>query len=388
MDAAETRRQVGRLISASAFEGIAIDVSPGGAHESRSGLQMLNPRIWGAFHRVPGSKVAAIVIHPTSNFMGHYLLKPLADRGISALGLNTRYVANDESLIYERAIQDLGAGVTWVRSQGFERVLLIGNSGGGAFVSFYQAQAEHLDIDTTPAGDVIGLLPEQLPSAQAIVLTAAHRGRARLMECWIDPAVIDETDLLASDPSLDMFNPTNGSPYSDAFMTMYRAAQIARVDRIEAWARAKLRQIRSLPGGPQDMAFVVHRTLADPRCVDPSIDPNDRPPNMTVWGPPRAQNYASNSIGRFTTLTAFLSQWARCSRADGPVSLARTSVPVLLIEHTADASTFPSDNEEWARVAGPRVVRRQLRGGTHYLTGQPELIAQMADEICALAKAI
>ena len=370
------------------FEGVAIDVSPGGAHESRSGLQMLNPRIWGAFHRAHGSRVAAIVIHPTSNFMGHYLLKPLADRGISALGLNTRYVASDESLIFERAIQDLGAGVRWIRSQGFERVLLIGNSGGGAFVSFYQAQAEHLDIDRTPAGDTVDLLPEQLPPVQAIALTAAHPGRARLMECWIDPAVIDEGDLFASDPALDMFNQENGPPYSSAFMTTYRAAQIARLDRLEMWARSKLRQIRSLPDGPQDMAFVIHRTLADPRCVDPSLDPNDRPPNVTLWGPPRAQNYAPNSIGRFTTLTAFLSQWARCSRADGPVSLARTSVPVRLIEHTADASTFPSDNDEWARAAGSRGVRTQLKGGTHYLTGQPELVAQMADEIAALAKAI
>lgn len=370
------------------FEGVAIDVRPGGAHESRSGLQMLHPRIWGAFHRAPRAKVAAIVVHPTSNFMGHYLLKPLAARGIAALGLNTRYVGNDESLIFERAIQDLGAGVKWLRSQGFDRVLLIGNSGGGAFVSFYQAQAERLDIETTPAGDAIDLIPEELPPAHGIVLTAAHLGRSRLLACWIDPAVIDEGDLLASDPALDMYNPENGPPYSTAFMARYRAAQVARLGRIEAWACAKLRQIRGIPSGPRDMAFVVQRTLADPRCLDSSMDRNDRPPNMTVWGPPREQNYAPNSMGRFTTLTAFLSQWARCSRVDGPANLSRTSVPVLLIEHTADASTFPRDNDEWARAAGPRVARRQLKGGTHYLTGQPELIAQMADEIAALAKAI
>lgn len=110
------------------FEGVAIDVGPGAVHESRSGLQMLYPRIWGAFHRAPGARVAAIVIHPTSNFMGHYLLRPLADRGVSALGLNTRYVGNDESLIFERAIQDLGAGVGWLHAQGFERVLLVSDN--------------------------------------------------------------------------------------------------------------------------------------------------------------------------------------------------------------------------------------------------------------------
>jgi len=40
------------------------------------------------------------------------------------------------------------------------------------------------------------------------------------------------------------------------------------------------------------------------------------------------------------------------------MSVARTSVPVLLAEYTADASTFPSDHEEWARAAGTRLIRR------------------------------
>ena len=370
------------------FEGVGIDVPPGDAHDSRSGLQTLYPRIWGAFHRVPHARVAAVVSHPTSNFMGHYLLEPLAKRGIASLGLNTRYAGNDESLIFERAILDLGAGVTWLRSQGYERVLLIGNSGGGAFASFYQAQAESLDIDCTPAGDPVSLTPQDLPPCQGIVLSAAHLGRSRLLRCWIDPAVVDEGDPLSSDPALDMFNPTNGPPYSESFLATYRAAQRARRDRIEAWAIQRLVHIRSLNDAPRDMAFVIHRTLADPRCLDPRLDTNDRAPNTTVWGPPREQNYAANSMGRFTTLTAFLSQWASRSRADGPSNLARTSVPVLLMEHTADASTFPSDHDTWARAAGARVIRRQLKGGTHYLAGQPHLVAQLADEIAAFAAAL
>lgn len=365
------------------FEGVVIDVAPSGAQDSRSGLQTLHPRIWGAFHRVPHARVAAVVCHPTSNFMGHYLLAPLAERGIAALGLTTRYVGNDESLIFERAIQDLGAGVRWLRSEGFERVLLVGNSGGAAFATFYQAQAESLDVDRTPAGDPVHLTPPDLPPCDGIVLSAAHLGRSRLLQCWIDPAVLDERDPLSSDPALDMFNPANGPPYSKSFVTGYRAAQRARLDRIEAWARGTLRHIRSLGNGPRDIAFVIHRTLADPRCLDPALDPSDRAPNTTVWGPPREQNYSANSMGRFTTLTAFLSQWASCSRADGPSNLSRTSVPVLLMEHTADASTFPSDHDAWARAGGTRVIRKQLKGGTHYLSGQPDLVAQLADDIAA-----
>lgn len=370
------------------MELVMIDVRAGGAHESQSGLQMMRPRIWGAFHPAAGAKVAAIVIHPTSNFMGHYLLEPLARRGVAALGLNTRYAGNDSVLILERVIQDLGAGVQWLKSRGFERVLLIGNSGGGALVSMYQAQAEHLDIATTAAGDPIDLTPADLPPAQGILLCAAHLGRSRLMKTWIDPSVIDESDVMAADPALDMFNPENGPAYSQAFMERYRASQLQRLRRLEDWAKSKLRQLRASPAGPRDMAFIVNRTLADPRCLDPSIDPNDRTPGTSVWGAPREQNYASNSMGRYTSLTAFLSQWATCSRGDGPANLARTRVPVVLVEHTADSSTFPSDSREWERAAEGRIQKHSLRGGTHYLSGQPQLVDQLADHVAAFAQTL
>lgn len=366
---------------------VRIEVAAGHDQESQSGLQILRPTIWGAFHKVPG-RVAAIVIHPTSNFMGHYLLAPMAARGVSMLGLNTRYLGSDVSLLLERAIQDLGAGVRWLREQGYQKVLLVGNSGGAALVSLYQAQAEQLDITETPAGDPIDLRPEHLPPADGILLSAAHLGRSRLMERWIDPAVIDEHDPLSTDPALDMFNPDNGPPYSAEFLLRYRAAQRQRLERLEGWSRARLRELRSAGHGLSDMAFVVHRTLADPRCLDGTLDPNDRAVGTTVWGPPRVQNYAANSMGRYTALTAFLSQWAPCSRGDGPACLARTSVPVLLAEHTADASTFPSDHAEWALAAQGRLTRMQLRGGTHYLAGQGELVAQLAEAGSGFAHAL
>mgnify|MGYP003574879016 CR=1 FL=1 len=369
------------------MEAVLINVAQGHAHESQSGLQRMHPGIWGAFHRAPG-RVAAILIHPTSNFIRHYLLEPLHRRGVAALGLNTRYLGSDVAMVLERAIQDLGAGVRWLRGQGYEHIVLIGNSGGAALVSFYQEQAENLTIFDTPAGDPIDLSPDDLPPAQGVVLSAAHLGRARLMQSWIDPAVIDEGDLLSTDPALDMFNPAHGPPYPASFLDRYRAAQRDRQNRIEQWARAKLSQLRAIPGGPADMAFVVHRTLADPRCLDPSIDPNDRVPGLSVWGEPRSQNLAANSMGRYTSLTAWLSQWAMCSRGDGPRCLSHTSVPVLLAEHTADSSTFPSDAAEWMRAASGRAVHVRLKGGDHYLSGQPQLIEQLADEIAAFARSL
>jgi pimeloyl-ACP methyl ester carboxylesterase len=165
----------------------------------------------------------------------------------------------------------------------------------------------------------------------------------------------------------------------------YRQAQLDRLMRLEAWCKSRLRQIRSVrPGG--DLAFVVHRTLADPRCLDASIDRNDRPPGTTVWGAPIEQNFAANSMGRYTSLTAFLSQWALCSVGDGPARLRETSVPVALAQHSADSSTFPSDHKEWVNAANGRIRERVLKGGNHYLQGQPQLVAELSDFISEFAK--
>ena len=366
----------------------AIDVKPGSAMESQSGLQMKAPRIFGAYEEPAAGtpkRLACIVMHPTSNFMGHYFIAPLARRGICCLGLNSRYAGSDTTLLMERVIQDLGAGVTFLRGLSYERVFLIGNSGGGALVSFYQAHAERLTVTRTPDGTPIALDPSDLPPVAGIALNAAHAGRSRLLEEWLDPSVVDETDPVAADPELDVYNPANGPPFAAEWVERFRAAQRARRDRIESWVWRRLRQLRATTGAPADMAFVIHRTQADPRLLDLSLDPNDRPAG-SIWGPARDVNYAANAMGRFTTLTAFLSQWASCSQADGPTNLARTSVPVLLFEHTADGSTFPSTRDLWMRAAEGRAELHRLVGGNHYLSGQPQLVEEAADRIAAWAE--
>lgn len=365
-----------------------IDVKPGAALESQSGLQMLRPRIYGAWREPMGRKtIAAIVMHPTSNFMGHYLIRPLAERGIACMGLNTRYAGNDSVLLMERAIQDLGAGVNYLRAQGYDKVVLIGNSGGAALSSFYQAQAEHLTASTFVDGDPTGLMPDDLPPVDAIALCAAHEGRSKLFLDWVDPSVVDENDPLGADPEVDMYDARHAVPYPMDFLARFKQAQRQRRDRIEAWALARLHLLRSTAGAPRDQAFVVYRTHADPRCVDLSIDSNDRAPG-SVWGDARAVNYSANAMGRVTSLTAFLSQWSSRSRADGPSNLARTSVPALLLTYTADQSTFPSTRASWLQAGGARIRNVDIVGANHYLAGQADLVPQAADAIAGWAETI
>jgi pimeloyl-ACP methyl ester carboxylesterase len=362
-----------------------IDVKPGAAMESQSGLQLLRPRIYGAWMRPQGpARAAAIVMHPTSNFMGHYLIAPLAARGVACMGLNSRYAGNDTLLLMERVIQDLGAGVQYLRAQGYDKVVLVGNSGGAALSTFYQAQAEQLTIAEMLDGDPARLSPQDLPPVQGLALCGAHEGRSFLMRNWIDPSLRDEHVVLSVDPDLDMYDVRNGPPFTREFLQRFRGAQQARYERIDQWVGERLRLLRAqaVPGSPRDEVFVVHRTHADPRFLDLSLDANDRQVG-SVWGAgaagARGVNYAASQMGRITSLTAWLSQWSPRSRADGPANLARTSVPALLCTYTADQSTFPSTRAAWLAAGGDRIRNVDVPGGNHYLAGQPALVEQVAD---------
>ena len=198
----------------------AIDVRPGAAMESQSGLQMLRPRIYGAYEEASRASVdgrsrtrtGAIVMHPASNFMGHYLIAPLADRGVTCLGLNSRYAGNDTVLLMERVLQDLGAGVKFMRETlGCERVVLVGNSGGAALAAYYQAEAERFTCEAMVDGDATQIVSGDLPRVDGIALCAAHEGRSHLLLRWIDPSLVDEHDVLSRDPGLDMYDVTNGA---------------------------------------------------------------------------------------------------------------------------------------------------------------------------------
>jgi len=371
---------------------VVLDVVAGTVMETQSGLQMTRPRIYGALAGPRRGRIGAIIIHPTSNFMDHYLMEPFAEAGIGLLGLNTRYVGNDSVLIMERAIQDLGAGMKFMRER-FESVFLIGYSGGAALTSFYQAEAEHLTIKDTPAGDPIAIKPEDLPPADGIALMGGHLGRSRLLRDWLDASVTDERDPLSRDPSLDIYDPANTPPFSRDFVQRVCAAQQARSDRITAWVKQRLAYLRALPNGPRDEAMIVYRTYADPRFVDLSIDPNDRSPGGNRGNDPREMNYGVSSLGRYSSLTSWLSQWSMESRADGPTNIARTSVPVLHLEFTADGSVFPSAIREWSEAirSNGRANREEfhrIEKATHYLKGQPELIARVTDLCVGWARSL
>ncbi|MDQ1679535.1 MAG: hypothetical protein QOI42_394, partial [Frankiaceae bacterium] len=196
--------------------------------EIYSGVARLSRTVWASEvrRRDTTPSTALVLCHPTANFLGHYALPGLAERGFGGIGLTTRYVGNDTSLIMERCLEDMGAMVEHLYDR-YEKVVLVGNSGGASIVPYYQAQAKSASI-------VRGLRP-----VDAVVLLNAHPSRARLITEWIDPAIADEREPFVRNPELDMYDPANGPPYAPEFIERYRAAQITRNRRITAWAKAE-----------------------------------------------------------------------------------------------------------------------------------------------------
>jgi pimeloyl-ACP methyl ester carboxylesterase len=357
--------------------------TPASATEIYSGVARLAGVLWCTRHRAfPGELADTVVIavHPSSNFLGHYALPALAAIGLDAVGMTTRYLGNDAALILENCVLDVGSVVRHLREQGYQRVVLFGNSGGGGLAALYQQQAEHPTITAPPAGGPPDLTRADLPQVDALVLGMAHPGRATLLTEWLDPAIRDEHDPFDRDPELDMFNPRNGPPYPAEFLARYRAAQVERSDRITARAQERLAELVGC--GVADMPFLVHGVAADPRFLDLSLDPSDRAAG-TLWGDAWTANFQPATLGHYTTLRSWLSQWSqRCSRGDGPAALREVTVPALVIYGTADQGCFPSHAQVLYSAAthqGKKLVA--LEGGRHYLNDQPELTWLMAGTV-------
>lgn len=342
-----------------------------------SGVARHSGKLWASLHSPAApSKTLLLVIHPSSNFLGHYLLPVAASLGVAAAGMTTRYIGNDTTLIMENCVLDIASGIRHFRGLGYERVILVGNSGGGGLAALYQSQAERPTITRTPAGDPPDLTAADLPAADAVVAFMAHPGRAAVYTNWLDPAITNEADPRQRDPGLDMFDPRNGPPYSADFLARYRAAQVRRNDQITGWVLA------ALAAGPNDLPFVVHGTCADPRFLDLSIEPDDRTAG-TLWGPPQTANLMPASLGHYTSLRSWLSQWSIArSNCDGPAHISRVSAPVLVLYGTADQACFQSDALSlYDAVTHDRKQLTCIKGATHYFQGQPDLLVQAASQM-------
>lgn len=283
-----------------------------------------------------------IATHYQIDFSEHYLADFMAARGIGFLGWNTRFRGFESSFLLDHALVDIGVGVRWLREvAGVKTVVLLGNSGGGSLMAAYQSQAVTPNVTPLPGMRPAAGLTDLLP-ADGYVASAAHLGRPDVLTAWMDGAVVDENDALASDLDLDLFAERNGPPYSPEFIARYRAAQVARNHAITDWAEAELKRIRA--AGFSDRPFTVMRTWADPRMVDPALEPTTREPNMCYAGIPVKANRSPRGIAAACTLSNWLGMWSlRTAQTRAEPHLALITEPGLVINAHADTGVFPSD---------------------------------------------
>lgn len=328
-----------------------------------------------------GARVAFIATHYNVDFSEHYLGELLASRGFGFLGWNTRYRGNEAWFLLEHALLDIDAGVRWLREEaGVDRIVLLGNSGGGSLMAAYHSQA--VDPNIVP---VAGMrLPEEVHSllgGDLYISLNAHGGRPEVLTDWMDPSVTDEFDPLAIDQSLSMYNPENGPPYSAEFIDRYRAAQRARNQRITDWVLAEIDRLKS--AGVFERVFMMQRVWADLRLMDPAIDPSDRVIGQCYAGDARRANFDARGIGNLSSLRSWLSMWSLShSCCSGARHLERIVLPALVIQSDADAGVFPSDAEHIFEGLGSDDKELKLVSGDHYLLepgGIREVVADLID---------
>jgi hypothetical protein len=406
----------GRSVAAPGFGAIDFKSIPSGTSEEYLTIRADDGGISRAvLYRRGGEKTVVYFMHPRADMHKHYAMGAPLAAGCATFGHNTRWLNNDIACIHETLLLDIAGGMRLLRDRGFEKIILVGNSGGGSLMSFYQAQASLSPpsrLTDTPAGDTLDLNGYDLPKADALILLAAHPGQGKFLLNCIDPSVVDEGDMLAADPALDMYDPANGfrepplaSRYSEAFLTTYRAAQSARVKRLDAIADARVaeqnyfKQLMAEPGfrGMSDRArlfisrqataiglMTIYRTDANPACTDPTLSPSRRDVGSIIGPRPDLTNYATGGFAGVVTPRAWLSTWSgHRSRAAVIDNIGLIKEPTLIINYTGDGGIFPDQVSNVFSAAG--AVDKEIVDvdGDHYglpIKAAPDLDARAVAE--------
>jgi UDP-N-acetylglucosamine--N-acetylmuramyl-(pentapeptide) pyrophosphoryl-undecaprenol N-acetylglucosamine transferase len=248
-----------------------------------------------------------------------------------------------------------------------------------------QAQMESLEAAYAQAGVAATLVP-------FIDEAAAAMAQADLIICRSGASTVSEIAAVGSAAifvpfpfAVDDHQTTNARYLTDSQggwllpqqeLTPERLAKLlAALDRTELKRRA---------GPEMERGFVTHRTMAEPRFLDGSIDPNDRPIGTCYMGVPETANSGPVGLARFSTLRSWLSHWSPDdSNANGVLCATRVHVPLLAIEHSADdAVPQPDTRRIYEAAASADKSMAVIQGANHYFIGQPELLRQAAD-LCA-----
>ena len=177
---------------------------------------------------------------------------------------------------------------------------------------YYQQQAEHPTVTSTPAGDPPDLTALDLRPADAVALLAAHISRHGTLTEWLD--ALDPRRTRPGGTRRRARSVHRRQPEPAAVLRRLPRPLSRRPDRPQSAdhgvGQGEAGDVEGQGREHDEFGFVVHGTMADPRWLDPTVDPNDRRPGWCYQGDPRIVNMSPTGLARFTTLRSWLSQWS------------------------------------------------------------------------------
>jgi esterase/lipase len=125
----------------------------------------------------------------------------------------------------------------------------------------------------------------------------------------------------------------------------------------------------------------VMRTWADPRMVDPAIEPTQRQPNQCYAGVPIKANRSTHGIAAACTLRNWIGMWSlRDAQTRAEPHLARIDCPALVINADQDTGVFPSDAKRIYDALASNDKQMCSIDSDHYFT-TPGARSEQADTI-------
>jgi hypothetical protein len=300
---------------------------------------------------VPNQAIGLILTHEDSDFIGSTPCLQLAQRGFTVLCVKSQY-DDQAQVIWDNLALDVSASVSFLRSLStVKKVVLVGYSGGGAIMSYYENVAENgiAACDSSARLDPCSSSLANMPPADGVVILDGVPGIAfdRLID--LDASIINEKNLNIRNEALDMFNPANGynpngsSNYSQAFINRYTVAQGAREGRIIANAQHLIAKIGKGTGQYTDDApMPVGRDCAELAEADLNVLYHTQG-QYPVISPQNPNGSAPQTVDSIRPVTASESSdltWSSCAgdyTAKSYLSVAAIKAPNLHI--SADSIT-------------------------------------------------
>jgi hypothetical protein len=195
-------------------------------------------------------RIALVFSHPNANVFNEALGREMSRRGYWTLMVNYRGGSPNT----EDYLPSISRGVAYVRTlPGITKVVVVGHSGGGHLIPFYENVAEHGHAACSGPEKIYPCQNKELDGLQkpdGMVLLDPTLGAFHQMSS-VDPA-LDGNKRIAA---LDMFTAANGydleakkAKYTADFAKRFYVAQSARNNRIVDDAVARLKAIETGKG--------------------------------------------------------------------------------------------------------------------------------------------